>query len=106
MKIVRTDAFVRSVLEAVEYLDAHGGVSLGDRFLAAVESTIAQLIDLPESGRRWRPDLPAVSQVRVFRVSGFHKHQVFYDLHAGSLRLLTIRHTSRDEDEGPLSPND
>ena len=99
MRIVRTDAFVRSLLETVAYLDTQGGFSLGDRFLTAVESTVSQLADLPESGRRWRPHFPAVSQVRVFRVSGFHRYQVFYDLHAGSLRLLTIRHTSRDDDE-------
>lgn len=105
MRIVRTDAFVRTLLEAVAYLDSQGGHSLGDRFLAAVESTVAQLADLPKSGRRWRPDLPAVSHVRVFRVTGFHKYQVFYDLHAGSLRLLMIRHTSRNEDESGFEPD-
>lgn len=106
MKFVRTDAFVRSLLETVAYLVSQGGCSLGDRFLTAVESTVSQLADLPESGRRWRPHFPAVSKVRVFRVSGFRKHQVFYDLHAGSLPLLTIRHTSRDDDKSRLGQDD
>ena len=78
------------------YLAIEAGPELGHRFLFAAHETFSLLAAQPEMG--WKPRLrhPKLSQVKIFRVSGFEKILVLYIPRPGGIEILRVVHGSRN----------
>lgn len=64
------------------------------RFVEAFKSSVDLLARMPEIGRT-RPDLGA-PETRSWRVKGFHKYLIFYEVLPSRVRLLRVLHGARD----------
>lgn len=64
------------------------------RFIENFCITVEQLAEMPELGRR-RLDL-GFDEIRSWRVKGFRKYLLFYDVMPDRLRLWRLLHGSRD----------
>jgi toxin ParE1/3/4 len=64
------------------------------RFLAAIDRTLAMLLDLPEIGGRRHHG--RVEGLRMWRVRGFAKHLIFYRPIEDGIEVIRILHASRD----------
>lgn len=64
------------------------------RFVEAFKSSVELLSRMPEIGRA-RTDLGA-PETRSWRVKGFRKYQIFYELLPDRVRLLRVLHGARD----------
>jgi toxin ParE1/3/4 len=93
----RSDFFLRDFgLQYLWYLD-EAGEAVADRFLAAVEETIAQLTEHPGSGRCRKFDHPELQGIRSFRVRPpFEAHLVFYRETTTDLFLVRMMDGRRD----------
>ena len=81
------------VLEIVRYLRQRNPVA-AVRFVGAFKSTVDLLAGMPHLGRL-RRDLGA-PETRSWRVSGFRRYLLFYEVEPDRLRLLRVLHSSRD----------
>jgi toxin ParE1/3/4 len=69
---------------------------LSDRFLAAVEQSLATLAQMPALGNPCEFDNPALQGVRSWPVRGFKKYVIFYRPVEGGIEVLHVLHGSRD----------
>jgi toxin ParE1/3/4 len=66
------------------------------RFVKAVERTFALLAANPRMGRVANFENPWLAGMRVFRVSTFENHLVFYRHLKGTLEMVRLLHGARD----------
>lgn len=90
-------SFIQAVIEQAEHIGATSPAS-AERFLDAVEETLAQLALAPRMGRPWSSPHPRLRGVRVWPVRGFPKHLIFYRLSGRDLHALDLIHGARDLD--------
>ena len=64
------------------------------RFLAAVDRTLAMLLDLPEIGATRHHE--RIEGLRMWRVGRFDKHLIFYRPVAEGIEMIRVLHASRD----------
>ena len=81
------------ILDIVRHIGPHHP-SAAARFVEAFKSSVVLLAKMPGLGRA-RPDLGA-PETRSWRVSGFRKYLIFYDVQPDRLRLLRVLHGARD----------
>jgi toxin ParE1/3/4 len=81
------------VLDIVRYLRQRNPVA-AFRFVEAFKSTVDLLSRMPHLGRL-RTDLGA-AETRSWRVNGFRRYLLFYEIGPERLRLLRVLHSSRD----------
>jgi plasmid stabilization system protein ParE len=74
-----------------------GGVTLAERFVAAVERTVNQLAENPNRGRRRYPRDPDLADIYAVRVARpFQKHLLYYRFNEDTLFLERLIHGARD----------
>jgi toxin ParE1/3/4 len=66
------------------------------RFLEQAEATFDLLAQMPRMGRLYDSDNPRLAGLRYFRVSGFEKHLIFYQVVEGGIEVLRVLHGARD----------
>ena len=87
----------QDLAEIFDYLDQQSETE-ADRFYDAVEKTVQQLLKSPELGERCRFRNLETKGMRVWRVSGFPNHLIFYRPQDDRLEILRIIHGARDYD--------
>lgn len=97
-RVVRHSHTRENLLE--EYLfiaveSPHASEAAAERFLDAVEQTLARLASMPAIGREWR-GAQAVHGLRVFAVKGFENWLIFYAWLPDGIHFRLLVHGARD----------
>lgn len=89
---------LRDLAEIAVYLaEESGNDELAFRFLASAESSFADLAAMPEMGATREYKDPALTNLRMWRVSGFPNHLIVYcPLGAGGIEVVRVLHAKRD----------
>src|SRR5512135_2317707 len=67
-----------------------------DRFIDAAAASFSFLESTPEIGREYEARNERLAGVRVWRISGFEKHLIFYRPHPEGVEILDVIHGARD----------
>jgi toxin ParE1/3/4 len=94
MELVTRPRFYLDVAGEVEYLARKAGSATAERWHAALDQTIQELLRHPEVGRH-RNDLRPTG-VRSWRVKRFRRWLIFYTLREDALVLLRVRYGMMD----------
>jgi len=94
MHLVTRPRFYLDVAEEVEKLAKRAGANTAMRWDLAVRPTIKQLSGHPYLGRK-RADLKPPT-IRSWRVNGFPRWLIFYQIEEGNLVLLRVRYGAMD----------
>jgi len=73
----------------------HANEAAAERFLDAVEETLARLAAMPAMGREW-PGANVVEGLRVFAVNHFESWLIFYTPMADGIHFRLLVHGARD----------
>jgi plasmid stabilization system protein ParE len=96
MRRLRISAQVRAdVLSLADYI-AIESPDNARRFLGALYSTWARLLEYPLTGRECEFGPSHLIGLRWIRVQGFPNHLVFYIPDEGQVRIVRVLHGSRD----------
>ena len=87
----------QDIVEAALYI-ADDDPAAADRFLDAVEATLATLSHMPRIGAPREFDNPALTDLRLFPVSGFERYLVFYRPRQTGVEIIRVLHGHRDID--------
>ena len=68
------------------------------RFNRAVDRTLEYLLKAPESGEKRNYSNPNYANIRIWQVSGFPNHLIFYRPQDDRLEVLRVLHGARDYD--------
>lgn len=93
--IRRRPAAVRSIIELAEYI-RRDSEQAADRFIVATRGTFDHLERFPESGRRYESADPWLAGLRIWAVSGFRNHLVFYRPIDDGVEIINVLHGARD----------
>lgn len=85
----------RDIVENATFLGQDDRLA-ADRFLDAVESTTRALLKQPYLGGLYPNANQALTELRAWRVKGFNKYIIFYQLNHGDLDVVRVLHASRD----------
>ena len=86
------------VIECAAYLGESAGADTADRFLDAVENTLAELAAMPRIGSpRTRPR-KTLAGLRQWPVKGFSDYLVFYRPTLGGVEIVRLLHGARDRE--------
>lgn len=91
--------------EQAAYLAEEASLELALRFYDAAAETFAFLARSPGVGELRESRDPALAGIRVWRISGFDKHLVFYRPIDGGIEVVRVIHGRRDLDSilGPAN---
>ncbi len=97
-RTIRRQPAVEDLADQAAWYIAHAGQAVSDRFLAAVERSLALLADMPGTGAP-RPRLnPALRGLRMHPVRGFEGHLIFYRPIRDGIELVRVLHAAQDVD--------
>ncbi|WP_169979104.1 type II toxin-antitoxin system RelE/ParE family toxin [Tautonia rosea] len=95
--IVRRRASARrDLVMNARYFAREAGFTVANRFLDAVETTLDQLARQPGLGTRYELESDVVGELRVFPVTRFRKHLIFYRSIDGGIELVRVLHGARE----------
>lgn len=86
---------LEAVAEQALYI-AERSYEQAERFIDAVEGTLALLHEHPGIGRRYDSEHARLKALQTFRVEGFPNHLVFYFVREGDLIFVHLLHGARD----------
>lgn len=86
------------LIEQFTYFAEREGVTLAERYLAAVDATFVHLAEHPRSGVAYNSGVAALEGVRRFPVRGFENYLIFYSLQKRSIDVIRVLHGARDID--------
>jgi len=82
--------------EQALYLAQQASTEVGHRFLIAAHETFTLLASQPEMGWQTRLKHPALTSLRLFRISGFDLMLILYRPITDGVEILRVIHGSRD----------
>lgn len=85
----------RDIADAALYL-GEASPRAAERFLVAVESTVAGLTEMPRKGVRIEHSHPALTDLRRWAVRAFPNYLVIYRERGETLEVLRLVHGARD----------
>jgi plasmid stabilization system protein ParE len=99
--VTRRKLIVRSVARAdilryVRYLLEHGAQAAAERFPAAVEQALEDLVAMPGMGTPQALTHPKLGEMRAWQVPGFPYMYIYYQEIPGGIRVIRILHTRRN----------
>ena len=68
------------------------------RFNRAVDRTLEYLLKAPESGEKRNYSNPEYANIRIWQVSGFPNHLIFYRVGDMDITVVRVLHGARDYD--------
>jgi toxin ParE1/3/4 len=86
----------RDMAAAADYYLREANLDVALRFLAAVESSLARLIEQPDAGATVKLEVPELRNHRFRLVKGFEDYLVFYRVTDDALEVSRILHGARD----------
>jgi toxin ParE1/3/4 len=95
-RIVRRPAAANDLAEQAAWYITHASQEIADRFLAAAQRTVEELLRTPAIGPRREYLNPALKGLRMFPVHDFARHLIFYRPIEDGIELIRVLHASRD----------
>jgi toxin ParE1/3/4 len=90
---------IRDLADIAAYLaEESANDALACRFLDAAESSFKQLAALPEIGMKRKYRHPLLSDVRMWRITGFNSYLIFYHPTMKGIEVIRVLHAKRDID--------
>jgi toxin ParE1/3/4 len=89
---------VKAIWDVID-LAEHIGQNSPDaalRFMAAVEDSLKLLLQFPEIAPAWETGNPRYQGMRVWPVSGFPHHLMFYRPVSDGIEVIRVSHSSRN----------
>jgi toxin ParE1/3/4 len=96
MKSVIKPQARQDILNQFIYLAGQGVPNVADRFIDAVDETIAQLSRKPRLGSSKKLKNPRLQGLRKWPVKGFDFIWIYYLLTVDTLRVIRVLHGKRD----------
>jgi toxin ParE1/3/4 len=96
-KIFRKTKAIWDVIKLAEYI-GQDSPAAALRFMASVEESLKFLLDHPEIAGIWETSNPRYEGMRVWRITGFPHHLIFYRAVPEGIDVFRICHSSRDLD--------
>lgn len=93
--VIRAEGARRDILQEALYLEERSPQA-SERFLDAVEATIARVADRPGLGAPALYARPELAGLRCVPVDGFKRHLVFYFPREGGIEVVRVLHGARD----------
>ena len=88
---------IRDLADVAVYLaDESGDDKLGVRFLDAAEASFEQLASMPGMGATRQYDDPDLEGVRMWAITGFPSHLIFYRQLGDGIEVIRVLHAKRD----------
>ena len=81
---------------AVYLAEESGNDELASRFIDAAEASFDELAAMPEMGAARQYKDAALVNVRMWRVSGFPSHLIFYRPLGSGIEVIRVLHAKRD----------
>jgi plasmid stabilization system protein ParE len=78
MEIVRTSSFWRDFKSFLDYFDERNDEARANRFMDAVDESIAFIEEFPDLGVTWESSNPKHDGLRWRLVKGFENYLIFY----------------------------
>ncbi|MGK7915835.1 MAG: type II toxin-antitoxin system RelE/ParE family toxin [Prochloraceae cyanobacterium] len=94
-RIVRYPQALLDIEELAVYI-AQDNPQAAFKFVDATEQAFKQLQKTPEIGALRTFNNPRLDNMRVWPVSGFRKHLIFYRLSQKTIEILRVLHSARD----------
>jgi plasmid stabilization system protein ParE len=86
LQLERSEYFWADLGKRVDWYRQRAGTEIAERFISAVQSTLAALCAAPGLGRPRFLDWPELAGMRSFRIEPpFHRHLIFYRFNSASL---------------------
>lgn len=85
----------QDLIEQGKYL-AKENMEIVDRFLAATQSTLAQIAQMPLIGSPRQYRNPRLTGIRMWPIKGFENHFIFYRIIENNVEVIRILHGARD----------
>ena len=96
-RVRKRESAKRDLIAQWVWYAENANINTADRFLEAVDSTLAMLSSQPEAGYQISVRSPILQGMRRFPVSdGFEKALIFYLPLADGIELVRVVHGSRD----------
>jgi toxin ParE1/3/4 len=95
LEIVESAAAIADVMTVADYLAEIAGLNKSDQFLAAVKATYRQLAFMPGMGSPRDYGL-GYADLRMWPVSKFPRHLIFYQTTETELRIIRLLHGAQD----------
>lgn len=92
MKVERHAAVIADDLPRIYAFIARDDRAAAERVLDAIELTLEQLAQHPESGMRYQTEDRYLADIRVLPVRGFRNYLIFYRAEAERVRILHVLH--------------
>ena len=96
MHIVIRPLAANDIVNQARYIQQESEPRTAARFVKAVERTFALLATNPRMGKVANFENPWLAGVRMFRVSTFENHLVFYRHLKGTLEIVRLLHGARN----------
>ena len=84
-----------SLIEQADWISEESPET-AERFIDAAAASFSFLESNPEIGRAYEARDGRLAGVRVWRISGFEKHLIFYRPYPGGVEILDVIHGARD----------
>jgi len=88
--------FVIDVVEIAVYLGEQNDEMISERFVDAVEETVADIADMPGFGTLRDFGSPDFSGLRSRQVQGYRSYLIFYLHSDASIEFVRVLHGARD----------
>ena len=85
----------QDVADAAYWYACHGGLTLGEDFLIAVEEAVSHIAHCPASGSPRYADILKIAGLRFWAVERF-PYLIFYIEHATQIDIWRVLHGERD----------
>ena len=93
--IRKSSAAVGDLIELAAYLGARSP-GKEDEFLQSAEQSFARLLQMPQIGESFITRNDSLAGMRMWRITGFPKHVVFYRDVGDAIEIIRVLHAARD----------
>lgn len=95
-KILKRSAAQRDLVAHFMYLAENASVSVADRFLTCVDTSIQQLAQHPQMGRAVRSANRRLDGIRKWQVNDFDDYLIFYFSRDHGISIVRVLHAARN----------
>jgi toxin ParE1/3/4 len=96
LKVVKRPLAVVDIVEAADFIATRSGIDAADRFVAATQKTLELFARMPGLGTRWESHHAQLADLRLFLVTKFPNHLLFYRPLDDGIELIRVLHGARD----------
>lgn len=97
LALQQSDCFWADLQKQVDWYRDNASPEVAERYLAAVEATLKELVETPGLGRHRFQDRPELANLHSWRVrKPYHRHLIFYRFDDQTLSAERVLHGARD----------